>query len=98
MLSHVNTPTPQQQTKPSSSSSDLFGLDLTGAIGGGGGIDFTSSSATAGKSAGDDLLQLSGANPFIQNIVNQSYAAPPMMANPFQAGGNFVYFIVVVSC
>jgi hypothetical protein len=87
----VNTPTPQQQTKPSSSSSDLFGLDLTGAIGGGGGIDFSSSSTTttaAGKSAGDDLLQLSGANPFIQNIVNQSYAAPPMMANPFQAGGN----------
>lgn len=74
--------------KPTSNQDDLFGLDLT------------NSSAqmpvqqqlpqqqvTNGTgSASDDLLMLSGANPFIQKMVNQQqYSQQPI--NPFQSNG-----------
>lgn len=61
-----------------SNQDDLFGLDLTGTSTNG------ASSGTNGGSASDDLLMLSGPNPFIQNIVNQSYATP---VNPMMGGG-----------
>lgn len=62
-----------------SNQDDLFGLDLTGATTNG-----ASSGTNGGGSASDDLLMLSGPNPFIQNIVNQSYATP---VNPMMGGG-----------
>lgn len=59
------------------------------------GGQLTATAAKTNGSASDDLLQLSGPNPFIQNIVNQSFASQPVggpgmnlnaaMANPFQA-------------
>ena len=85
-----------------SSQHDLFGLDLNS------NLSHASNQADAhnkppnqqGSSASDDLLMLSGPNPFIQNIVNQTYAqqqqqptmnpvAPMGMAmpNPFQNNG-----------
>ena len=62
-----------------SNQDDLFGLDLTGATNGA-----SSGTNGGGGSASDDLLMLSGPNPFIQNIVNQSYATP---VNPMMGGG-----------
>ena len=56
-------------------------MDLTGSAGAG-----TNGTNNSG-SASDDLLMLSGPNPFIQNIVNQSYAATtPNMMNPGMSG------------
>jgi hypothetical protein len=75
----------QSQTMQTSQSQDLFGFDLTN--GNSKPTNFnpqpTTNNNTNTNSASDDLLMLSGPNPFIQNIVNQSYgqtAAP----NPFQ--------------
>ena len=87
-------PAPAQ---PKSSSNDLFDLDL-----GGLGSDLGSANHQQAKSAGDDLFQLSGANPFMQNIVNQAYtsqqAAPMMMANPFQANSKSISFKSILFC
>ena len=84
--------------KPTSNQDDLFGLDLT------------NSSAqmpvqqqlpqqqvTNGTgSASDDLLMLSGANPFIQKMVNQQqYSQQPI--NPFQSNGKqFIQQIILI--
>ena len=64
------------QTK--SNQDDLFGLDLT------------AGTTSGSKQASDDLLTLNGPNPFLQNLVNQSYAGQPVpgmsvnpMMNPF---------------
>ena len=73
-----------------SNQDDLFGLDLNN-------INPTvngSHNNGHSSSANDDLLMLSGANPFIQNIVNQSYSNTNPV-NPFQSNGflnNFLQF------
>lgn len=72
-----------KSTATPSSQNDLFGLEL------GGPAVANNNDANKNGSASNDLLMLSGPNPFIQNIVNQSYsqqniAASGMMApNPF---------------
>lgn len=75
--------------KSASNQNDLFGLDLNGAS--------NAPSSKVTNAASDDLLMLSGANPFIQNIVNQSYSSQPQMGmnqvvmpNPFQASGGMM--------
>ncbi len=61
----------QQAQKPSTTlQDDLFGLDLTQPPQTSNYFTNNNASSTA-KSASDDLLMLSGPNPFIQNIVNQ---------------------------
>jgi len=76
-----------------SNQEDLFGLDLNN-------INPTPMNGTQNNynnnghssSANDDLLMLSGANPFIQNIVNQSYSnntSNPI--NPFQNNGSMMF-------
>lgn len=80
---HSNT-----TSKPSTNAADdLFGLDLNN-------LNPISTNGVAqpnhtSSSANDDLLMLSGANPFIQNIVNQSYSTPTNTINPFQANMMF---------
>ena len=76
--------------KLTSNQDDLFGLDLTN----GSNINNSNTIPLNCSSASDDLLMLTGANPFIQNIVNQSYAIQqtnPTM-NPFQSNGK-IFFI-----
>lgn len=59
-----------------SNQNDLFGLDLSGSA--------SNPVSNGNGSASNDLLMLSGPNPFIQNIVNQSYSQQNMAApNPF---------------
>ncbi|RNA42078.1 phosphatidylinositol-binding clathrin assembly -like isoform X1 [Brachionus plicatilis] len=66
----------------SSGQNDLFGLELSGST--------DSESKNGSSSASDDLLMLSGPNPFIQNIVNQSYNTQPQMNfNNTPMGGLF---------
>lgn len=76
-----------------SHSNDLFGLDLTNNNNLRSNLPNSNTNINnSNGSASDDLLMLSGPNPFIQNIVNQTYAAQNMsMAggmgaapNPFQ--------------
>ena len=81
--------TSKQAVSPTSSSNqnDLFGLDLTS-----GNTKSNGAYANTTSSASDDLLMLSGPNPFMQNIVNQAYAPQNMnmtgmVSNPFQTGG-----------
>lgn len=75
--------------KPATSNQDdLFGLDLSN------GSSTTNlppqqqqTQASNSSSASNDLLMLSGANPFIQKMVNQQqYSQQPI--NPFQSNGN----------
>ena len=78
--------------KRTSNQDDLFGLDLTNANN----INNSNTIPSNGSSASDDLLMLTGANPFIQNIVNHSYAIQPTnpMMNPFQSNGNSIIFLL----
>lgn len=67
-----------------SNQDDLFGLDLN---------NMNPMQNGNHSSANDDLLMLSGANPFIQNIVNQSYSNNTNVINPFgQPNGNQMMF------
>ncbi len=59
---------------PPSSQNDLFGLDLTTP----GPVNPPGSTNGSGSAASNDLMMLSGPNPFIQNIVNQSYSQQNM--------------------
>lgn len=73
--------------KPHSNQDDLFDLDLSNGNYQASAPQQHQAQAAAinGNSASDDLLMLSGANPFIQNIVNQQQYAPPAQMNPFGA-------------
>ncbi|CAF0851421.1 unnamed protein product [Brachionus calyciflorus] len=72
----------QKQASAPSAQNDLFGIDL-------GGLSNTNVPTNGSSSASDDLLMLSGPNPFIQNIVNQSYnSQPPLSFNPNPPMGN----------
>ncbi len=83
------TSSPTHPELKNSSSNDLFDLDVSNSN-----QNQAMSAAPANKqatSASDDLLMLSGPNPFIQNVVNQSYAAQniPQQTtfNPYQTAG-----------
>lgn len=69
-------------SKPVSNTDDLFGLDLNNLNSISNGVH--SANHSQPSSANDDLLMLSGANPFLQSIVNQSYSTPTNTINPFQ--------------
>lgn len=71
-----------------SNQEDLFGLDLKNINPS---LSGTQSSGHS-SSTNDDLLILSGANPFIQNIVNQSYSNNSSNSiNPFQNNGSLIF-------
>jgi len=76
----------------------LFGLDLNNINPTLGGTQNSFNNNGHSSSTNNDLLMLSGPNPFIQNIVNQSYSnntSNPI--NPFQTNGKLklkIYFII----
>ena len=80
-----------------SSSNDLFDLDVAQTN-----QHHAVNAAPVNKqtnSASDDLLMLSGPNPFIQNLVNQSYAAQTIpqqtQFNPYQTPGENLNILYV---
>lgn len=64
-------------TAPITSQNDLFGIELSG-----------SSTSAQSNSASDDLLMLSGPNPFLQNLVSQSYNTQPQVNYNTAPSGN----------
>jgi hypothetical protein len=80
----ANGQPPKQQQQTTTLQDDLFGLDLTQPT-----QTFNNHPTSTGSSASDDLLMLSGANPFIQNIVNQQQYSTqgPTGMNLFGNGG-----------
>jgi hypothetical protein len=84
----ASSPThPQMKNSPSN---DLFDLDVANSNQNQA-VSVAPANKQASSSASDDLLMLSGPNPFMQNLVNQSYAAQSIpqqtMFNPYQAPG-----------
>lgn len=89
MKKQASSPTHPEIKNSSSNENNLFDLDLTHSN-----QSQTANVAPANKqasSASDDLLMLSGPNPFMQNLVNQSYAAQSIpqqtQFNPYQTPG-----------
>lgn len=78
----------KQSLSGTSNQEDLFGLDISN-----GNTTYQPvPPSNQTQVASDDLLMLSGANPFIQNMVNQqqytTQQSNGQMINPFQANGN----------
>lgn len=76
----ANVTSQKPTTDPIASQNDLFGIDLSGSS--------TSAQTNGQNSASDDLLMLSGPNPFFQNLVNQSYNTQPQMGFNTAPSGN----------